>query len=540
VRPFLPALSRVNTSGEIHAHRYWTAVTVTLATMLELLDTSIVNVAIPHMMGSLGATLDEVAWVSTGYVVANVIVLPISGWLANFFGRRNYFALSILIFTLASFFCGNADSLGGLVFWRIIQGLGGGGLIATANATLYEVFTPEEASQSIAIFGLGIMIGPTLGPTVGGWITDTYSWPWIFYINLPLGALAMIAALMVVPDSRYAQRVSQIDWAGLLLLILGIGCLQTLLERGERLDWLESREIFTYVLVSSTALTAFVWHELRHRHPIVELRILRDAQFSVSLIFTFLLGAALYSTVFILPVYIQTLLGYSAWETGLVILPGALSSGITMALMGRIITRSNLDLRFYVVLGAVIFGLSMWQHGQFTTLTGNEDFLWPLILRGVGLGMVFIPLNNLALGNLPPEQIANGSGLYNLTRQLGGSVGIAASATTLIQLQQVNRGELLNHVGNLSPPALERLAKLKAYFITHGIPALTAEKKALALLDRQVLQQASMLSFDRLFLYFGIALLAALPLLLLMNRTQFQRRTTTPAATPVSDSPTQP
>ncbi|MGE5384530.1 MAG: DHA2 family efflux MFS transporter permease subunit [Betaproteobacteria bacterium] len=539
MRPILPSLSRVRSAEDIHAHRYWTALTVTLASMLELLDTSIVNVALPHMMGTLGATIDEIAWVSTGYVIANVIVLPISGWLSNLMGRRNYFAASILLFTLSSFFCGNATSLGGLVFWRIIQGLGGGGLISTANATLYEVFTPQEASHSIAIFGLGIMVGPTLGPTVGGWITDTYTWPWIFYINLPLGAIALVAALAVVPESRYGKRAESIDWAGLLLLAFGVGCLQAFLERGEKLDWFESREIIAYAVISVAALTAFVWHELRHRHPIVELRILKDMQFAVSLLFTFLLGAALFSTVFILPVYLQTLLGYNAWETGMVILPGAISSGITMALMGRIVTSARIDLRVFVVIGALVFGWSMWQHGQFTTLTGRDDFLWPLIWRGIGLGMVFIPLNNLAYGNLLPEQIANGSGIYNLTRQLGGSVGIAASATALVQLQASNRSELLVHVSTQSAAAAERLAKFKALFMTHGVSAQLAEKKALLMLDHQVMQQATMLAFERLFLYFGLALLTALPLLLLMRQGSFRRggRAVTPNPSSLRKNP---
>lgn len=524
MRPILPALSRVNTPEGIHAHRYWTALTVTLASMLELLDTSIVNVAIPHMMGTLGATLDEIAWVSTGYVVANVIVLPISSWLGNFLGRRNYFALSIFVFIVSSFFCGNAETLGSLVFWRIIQGLGGGGLISTAQATLYEIFTPKEAGQSMAIFGLGIMVGPTLGPTVGGWITDAYAWPWIFYINLPLGAIALLAALMVVPESRYGRRAATVDWLGLLYLAVGIGCLQTLLERGERQDWFDSWEIVSYAVLSVVSLIAFVRQELLHRHPIVELRILKDTQFSVSLVFTFLLGAALFSTVFILPVYLQTLLGYNAWETGKIIFPGALASGVTMAVMGRLISTGDRDLRIYVVIGAAVFGWSMWQHGQFTTLTGPDDFFWPMIWRGIGLGMVFIPLNNLALGNLQPEQIGNGSGIYNLVRQLGGSVGIASSATALVQLQTINRGDLLRHITNTTPEAVERLAKFKNLFMSHGIPSTLAEKKALLLLNRQVTEQAAMLSFERLFLCFGIALLAALPLLLFMRRTRFLRR----------------
>lgn len=496
---------------------------VTLAAMLELLDTSIVNVAIPHMMGNLGATLDEIAWVSTGYVVANVIVLPISGWLSNYFGRRNYYALSILIFTIASLFCGSATSLGELVFWRIVQGLGGGGLIATAHATLYETFSAKEISNAVAIFGVGVMVGPALGPTLGGWITDTYSWPWIFYINLPLGILTLFAALTLMPESPHRQRAAKVDWLGLLLLAAGIGCLQMLLERGERLDWFESREIVTYALVSSSALIFFAWHEWWHDHPIVNLHVLRDIQFSVALVFTFLVGVALFATVFVLPVYMQGLLAYNAWETGMVILPGALATGVSMVITGRIVSGSGYDLRWFVVAGACIFAGAMWMHGQFTIETGQSDFLLPTLLRGIGLGMVFVPLNNLALGNLAPQQIGNGSGIYNLTRQLGGSVGIALSATALVQLQNSNRGQLLHLITLDSAQTTERLAKLKSIFLSHGMTDFIAAKQALIMLNRQLEQQAAMLSYEYVFLCFGFALLSALPLLLLMKRTRFGR-----------------
>ena len=521
MKPLLPGLRRVASDAEIRAARYPIAVTVTLASMMELVDTSIVNVAIPHMMGALGATLDEVAWVSTGYVVANVIVLPISGWLSNWFGRRNYMALSILLFTIASFLCGNATSLEGLVLWRIVQGLGGGGLISTAQATLYEVFPREEAGTAMAIFGLGIMVGPMLGPTLGGWITDSLSWPWIFYINLPLGTLALLLTLMLVPDSQYGERAEKVDALGLLLLALGIGCLQTMLERGEKLDWFASREITTYAIVSVTSLVAFAWQELRHEHPVVQLRILHDGQFAASMVFGFLLGGALYSTIFVFPVYVQTLLGFTAWETGMMIMPGALSSGLTMAVMGRIVAKTNLDMRWFVVIGACIFGYAMWRHSLFTIESGWDDFIWPMIFRGVGLGMLFIPLNNLALGNLAPEELAGGSGLYNLTRQLGGSVGIASSATLFQQFQQANRAELLVYVNQFSDATVSRLAKLKALVISHGAPEVLAQAKALRLLDGMVMKQATMLAFERLFLLFGVALLAALPLLLLMKRGRF-------------------
>jgi DHA2 family multidrug resistance protein len=304
--------------------KYLIAITVSLASVLELLDTSIVNVAIPHMMGNLGATLDQIAWVSTGYIVANVIVLPITGWLSAYFGRRQYFAGSIALFTMASFMCGNAGSLGALVFWRIVQGLGGGALLSTSQAILYEEFPREEYGTAMAIFGVGVMVGPTLGPTVGGWITDVYGWPWIFYINIPFGMLALGLTMTFINDSLHQQRAERVDWLGLGLLALGIGCLQTMLERGERLDWFSSGSVRLLGLTSVSSLIAFIWHELRTDHPVVDLRILRSRQLAVGVIFGLVLGICLYATVFVLPVYLQNIRQFTANQTGLVILPGAL------------------------------------------------------------------------------------------------------------------------------------------------------------------------------------------------------------------------
>src|SRR3989449_9303931 len=324
---------RLEAAADPYRHRYTIAITVTLASILELLDTSIVNVAIPHMMGSLGATLDQIAWVSTGYIVANVIVLPITGWLSSLFGRRRYFAGSIALFTIASFFCGNAHSLGSLVFWRILQGLGGGALLSTSQAVLFEVFPVHEYGTAMAIFGVGVMVGPTLGPTLGGYITDAFSWPWIFYINLPFGLLALLLTLAYLPDSEHARKVGRIDSLGLLFLVLGIGALQTMLERGERLDWFASSEIVTYAAVSAISLVALVWHELRVRHPVIDLKILKNPQFTAGVLFAGVLGLCLYATVFVLPVYLQAVLGFTAAQTGLVILPGALASAATMAVI---------------------------------------------------------------------------------------------------------------------------------------------------------------------------------------------------------------
>src|SRR5213594_4910149 len=410
-----------------YANRYIIAITVTLASIMELIDTSIVNVAIPHMMGNLGATLDQIAWVSTGYIVANVIVLPITGWLSAYFGRQRYFAGSIALFTLASFMCGNAGSLGALVFWRIIQGLGGGALLSTSQAILYEEFPREEYGTAMAIFGVGVMVGPTLGPTVGGWITDAFGWPWIFYINIPIGMLALALSLRFIQDSLHQERAETVDWLGLGLLAAGIGTLQVMLERGERLDWFDSREVTTYAVISALSLITFVWHELTTDHPVVDLRILKSRQLAVGVVFGLVLGVCLYATVFVLPVYLQNLQHFTANQTGLVILPGALASAFTMAFMGRL--QGKFDGRYSIMAGVAIFALSMWKHAHFTTDSGMADFFWPLIFRGVGLGLIFVPLTNLALADLPMSKIPNGTGLFNLMCQLGGSVGIAISAT---------------------------------------------------------------------------------------------------------------
>src|SRR6059036_2426278 len=400
-----------------YKYKYIIAITVSLASVLELLDTSIVNVAIPHMMGNLGATLDQIAWVSTGYIVANVIVLPITGWLSAYFGRRRYFAASITLFTIASFFCGNAHSLETLVFWRIVQGLGGGALLSTSQAILYEEFPRSEYGTAMAIFGVGVMVGPTLGPTLGGYITDAYGWPWIFYINIPLGMLALALTMSFIQDSRHQERAERVDYMGLVLLAAGIGCLQTMLERGERLDWFDSGEVRLLALVSAASLIAFIRHELTTEHPVVDLRILKSRQLAVGVVFGGVLGICLYATVFVLPVYLQNLQNFTAEQTGFVILPGALASAFTMAVMGRF--TGKFDGRLSILAGVSIFALSMWKHAHFTTASGMTDFFWPLIFRGVGLGLIFVPLTNLALADLPephapedqrPEEVGHAAG----------------------------------------------------------------------------------------------------------------------------------
>jgi DHA2 family multidrug resistance protein len=513
VGPAAPA--RAAAAADPYANRYIIAITVTLAAVMELIDTSIVNVAIPHMMGNLGATLDQITWVSTGYIIANVVILPITGWLSALFGRRRYLAGSIALFTVASFFCGNSHSLVELVSFRILQGLGGGALLSTAQAVLYEVFPPEEYGIAMAIFGMGIMVGPTLGPTLGGYITDTWSWPWIFFINIPFGIVAFLLSVTYIGDSRHAQKVGRIDYVGLLLLALGIGTLQTLLERGERLDWFASRQIVTLAIVSGVSLVALVWHELRTDHPVIDLSVLKSRQLAAGLAFGGVLGVCLYATVFVLPVYLQVLQHYTANQTGLVILPGALASAFVMAFIGRF--RGRYDPRLAILLGVSIFMVAMWQHAHFTTLSGGDDFLLPLILRGFGLGMIFVPLTNLSLADLPMAKIPAGTGLFNLFRQLGGSLGIAISATLLGHFEAQTHARLAESVTRFNPVASARLAAITSAMVAQGAPRVVAESRAIALLDGQVWRQAMMLSFERLFLMFGMGFALSLPLLLLMR-----------------------
>jgi DHA2 family multidrug resistance protein len=507
---------RTFTDAQIHKNRYLIAMTVTLAAMMELLDTSIVNVAIPQIMGNLGATLEEVTWVSTGYIVANVIVLPLSGWLSDFFGRRRYFMGSITLFIVASFFCGNAHTLESLVFWRIVQGVGGGGLISTAQSTIYEAFPAKELGSGMAIFGLGIMVGPTLGPTVGGYITYQSSWPWIFFINLPFGLVALLLANTFVPDSRFKRIVSDVDWVGIILLAIGIGTLQVMLERGEKQQWFESGEIQAYAAVTLTALSTFVWHELRRHNPVVDFSVLRDKQFAASLVFSFLLGMALFATVFYLPLYLQTLLNYNAFQTGMVILPGAIASGVTMAMLGRLTQKIDIDMRVLSIIGILVFGLSMYQHGQFTTQSGNHDFFWPLILRGIGLGALFVPLNALAMARIAPEKISNATGLYTLVRQLGGSVGIALAATLYTHMQATFTADIGLHVSQQAGATQTWLTRTQQMLVNHGSTLAEAQQKSWTLLQGQISGQAAMISFEHLFVFFSLALVLAMPLLLLM------------------------
>jgi DHA2 family multidrug resistance protein len=514
--------ARFGHDDEVYRRRFLIAFVVTLASVLELVDTSIVNVAIPHMMGTLGATLDEIAWVSTGYIVANVIILPLTSWLSDRFGRRNFYTGSVVLFTVASFFCGHATTLGGLITWRIVQGLGGGALISTAQAILFDVFPIEERGISQAIFGMGVMVGPTLGPTLGGWLTENFSWPMIFYINIPLGMLAALGTWNMVPEPRHrVARADHVDWTGLALLIIAIGSLQIMLERGERHDWFDSKEVVVEAWLAVSGGVLFIWHELRTDHPVVNLRILGNRQLGAGVAFGAVLGFALYASVFALPVYLQSLLGFSAWDTGKVILPGALASAATMAFSARLAQR--IDVRPMITFGGALFLLAMWQCAHFTTQTGTNDLLMPMILRGVGLGLIFVPLTNAAVADLHPRDIPQGTGLFNLSRQLGGSAGIAIVATLITHFTEQGRTSLVAHITTSDPATRAWLDMVTRRMQQLGGTLAEAQLKAEKVLDRVVTGQAAMLAYEKIFLMMGLILMASCLMLFALRTGRIAR-----------------
>ncbi len=506
--------ARLQDRGE--PHRYMIALAVVLASVLQVIDTSIVNVAIPHMMGSLGATIDEIAWVSTGYILASVIVIPLTGWLAAFFGRRRYFASSILIFTASSFFCGASRSLDSLVFWRVIQGIGGGALLSTSQAIIYEAFPRDEAGKAIALWGVGVMVGPTIGPTLGGWITDNYSWPWIFYINLPIGLLSAFLVLAYVHDRAPRLRDRSVDALGILLLIVSVGCLQYMIEHGQREDWFNSRLITTLTVVGVATGLLLVWREFATRNPAIDFRVLRHRPMWVGTVIGILIGVALYGSVFVLPLFLQGLLHKTAFQTGMIILPGAIATAVSMFFVGRV--SNTTDPRWLIVIGSVLFGISMWQLGHLTTQSGNEDLYLPLIYRGLGLGLVFVPLTNLALADLDRSELAQGTGLFNFFRQIGGSFGIAAIATLLTRYTDQATQVLRGHMAAYGSVGAERLTRIAHGLIARGVDPVAAHQQGLAILSGEITAQASMIAFDKIFLLSGIVLVGSMPLLGLVKK----------------------
>ncbi|MFD1629105.1 DHA2 family efflux MFS transporter permease subunit [Pseudopedobacter beijingensis] len=491
-------------------------ITVITASLLELIDTTIVNVSLPQIQGNLGATLEDIAWITTGYAVANVIILPMSGWLGDKFGRKNYFLTSIIIFTIASFLCGNAVSLEELIAFRILQGLAGGGLISTAQAILLETWPPEEVGTATAMFGLGAVVGPTLGPTIGGYITDHFSWPWIFYVNIPVGIIAAFSAYLFIKPTAKEAAGKPIDWWGIILLAVTVGSLQTVLEKGESEDWFATNYIVVLTVITVIGGLLFVWRELGIDHPVVNLRILKKQSFSIGMFTSFILGFGLYGSVFVFPIFCQNLLGFSALQTGEILLPGGLATIMMMPLIGKMLKR-GVPAQFMATAGLLLFFVFLMMLNNSTLSSGTSDFFWPLIIRGLGLSLLFVPLTTLAIQDLKGKEIGQGTGLNNMSRQLGGSFGIAA-LTTFIHLRQgLHRNNLLVNINEYNTAFVERFNKLIAGFVAKGYSYLDAKTAALKAIEGTVIKQTYLLTYLDAYWIVGIIMVCCIPLLYLQK-----------------------
>ncbi len=493
------------------------------AAIMEVLDTTIVNVALPQMAGNLGATQQEISWVSTGYILSNVVVLPMTAFFTERFGRRRYLTASIILFAVASFLCGTSHSLVELVVWRIVQGAGGAALLSTAQATIRQIFPREQQGFVQAVFLLGIIVAPTLGPTLGGWITDNYTWNWCFFINVPIAILSTFLVTTFLKDPPGQKRsTGRVDWLGITLLTVGLGSLQYVLEEGNQDDWFNDALILRLAILAGVCLVTMVWWELtpRNRQPIVNFRVLHNRELAASIFLFVALGFGLYGGVFIFPLFTQSLLRFTPTETGLALLPGGLATATTALICGRLLSgaRPLVDPRILIGIGVAIFVLAMWDLGHLTTNAGEPDVRLALIIRGAGLGFLFTPINNVAYASLKPSEAQQAAGLINLARQLGGSFGIAILATYITVHTQIHRVDLLANVYPGQRLVDERVQLMTANLLAHGYNPDAAHRAALALLDQQVMRQASMLSYNDAWMLLLLGFMVVAPAIFFLRK----------------------
>jgi DHA2 family multidrug resistance protein len=494
------------------------------AAIMEVLDTTIVNVALPQMAGNLNATSDEIAWISTGYILANVIILPMTAWLSQRFGRKRYLTFSILLFIVTSFFCGTSRTLNEVIFWRILQGAGGAALLSTGQATLRQIFPKEQQGLVQALFILGIVMAPTLGPTIGGYITDNYNWPWIFFVNVPIGLVSAFLVMTFLHDAPNQAKASPIDLPGIALLTVGLGSLQYVLEEGKRDDWFDSLLILRLSILAAAALIALVVWELspRNKSPVVNFRVLKNKDLTGGLILFLALGFGLYGGVFIFPMFVQNVLGFTPTATGLVLLPGGLATGVAAMFCGRALNgvKPLIDPRILIFIGMGIFIISMWMLGHLSPQSGEPDTRLGLIVRGLGLGFLFAPINFIVFAALKGPEIQQASGLINLARQLGGSFGIAYLNTYVSNMTAYHRANIVSHMDAGNAAFLTRQASAVAHFAANGFGPEAARQAALHSIDRTVQVNASTMAYNDAFLLLGITFVIASPAIFLLGRVK--------------------
>jgi MFS transporter, DHA2 family, multidrug resistance protein len=491
---------------------------VMLATFMEVLDTSIAAVALPYIAGSLSATNDQATWVLTSYLVANAVVLPASGWFALRFGRKRFLITCIVIFTISSFACGSATGLGLMLIARAVQGAGGGALQPLSQAILLESFPPQKRGMAMAVFALGVVVAPVLGPTLGGWLTDTYSWRWAFYINIPVGIFAIFMISRYVQDPPYIKEAhpGKFDGIGLGLLAVWLGCLQIILDKGQEDDWFGATWIRWAAAILVTSLVAFLIRELRHKQPLVDLKIFRYRNFTVGCLLIGLFGASIYGLITLLPLFYQELLGYTAFAAGWAVSPRGIGAICAMPLIGYL--TAKMDNRWLIAFGFALFGAASLWFGEVNLGIGQWTFLWAILISGFGSGCVFVPLSTTTMAFLKNEEIGNASGLYNLFRNIGGSIGISVVNTIVARHEQLHRTELAASLDPARPSVRGALQGMQQYLGTHGASSTTALQRAYVLLNQTLTGQARLWSYVDDFRYMALACFACVPIVFTLKK----------------------
>jgi len=502
---------------EYGSRRVIITITAIVCALLEIVDTTIVNVSLNEMRGNLGATTSEIGWVVTAYAIGNVIIIPMTSWLSLQFGRRNYFAASIILFTICSFLCGNATTITELIVFRFLQGVGGGALLVTSQTIITESWPPEKRGMAQAFYGMGVIIGPTLGPPLGGYITEHFHWPLIFYINIPLGIIATLLTLQFVRSPKYAEKssVSDIDWAGIGLLAVFVGSLQYILEKGQEEDWFNSNTIVFLFIASVLGAFFFIWRETTYRNPVVQLKVLKNGNLRIGTILSFIMGFGLYGTTFIIPLYTQSILGWTPTQAGLLFVPAALTTAFMMPFIGRIL-HTGIKHQYLVAGGMLLFFFfCMWGYKILTPDTGKQEFFWMLILRGVAMALLFIPITALSLGTLKGREIGDGAAFTGMMRQLGGSFGVALIITYMSRKNIRHRSDLISHLDATNPAVQNEVAMRQGGFVARGHDILSAKQQALLSIDYSVTKQAAVLSYMDVFLFCGALFLICIPFILM-------------------------
>jgi MFS transporter, DHA2 family, multidrug resistance protein len=496
------------------------ALTVMLATFMEVLDTSVANVALPHIAGSLSSTVDEATWVLTSYLVSNAIVLPLSGWFSSLIGRKRFYMTCVALFTVSSMLCGLAPSLSVLILCRILQGIGGGALQPISQAILVESFPRHKQGMAMAVYGMGVVVAPVIGPTLGGWITDNYSWRWIFLINIPVGALSLTLTSMLISDPAYLVRRAwkglRVDYIGLGLLSLGLAALEITLDDGQKNDWFGSNFITTMAVIALLGLVGVVLWELRQKDPVVDFRMLQNRNFMLSTATMFILGFVLYASTMLLPVFLQTLLGYTAMRSGLVLSPGGLVIALCMPLVGFLL--SKIAPRWLVIFGLSVGAFGLFRMARFDLDVDYHTAMMARVLQSAGIAFLFVPINTMAFGTVPREKMGSATGLINLARNIGGSSGIAIVTTLLARRTQFHQHRLVGDMTPFSPNYMQALAGIAHTLATRGASAAQAMAQAQGVLYGMLQRQSSMLAFVDSFWLLGVIFLAVIPLMFFIKK----------------------